>query len=64
MRKSLSLTAAAVLAISILIAPATAGIKHRPNNQGAGASQGIILQNHAKNRQLPPNPCKNKTACQ
>jgi hypothetical protein len=64
MSKCLVLAASSILAMSMLIAPATAGIKHRPNNQGAGASQGIILQNHAKNRQLPPNPCKNKSTCQ
>jgi len=53
------------VAMSAFAMPATACASMRV---ASGSSHAIILQNHAskptiKPRQLPPNPCKNKTAC-
>jgi hypothetical protein len=70
MRRTLSLAMTSVLALSALVMPATAGVdKLRAQNQAAGSNHAIILQNQAdgkttaKAKQLPPDPCKNKTAC-
>jgi hypothetical protein len=70
MRRTLSLAMTSVLALSALVMPAMAGVdKYRAKNQAAGSSHAIILQNQAdgkttaKAKQLPPDPCKNKTAC-
>jgi hypothetical protein len=70
MSRTLSLAVTCVLALSALVMSATADVdKLRANNQAAGSSHAIILQNEdagkttAKTKQLPPDPCKNKSAC-
>jgi hypothetical protein len=70
MRRTLSLAVTFVLALSALVMPATAGVdKLRAKNQTAGSSHAIILQNEgagkttAKTKQLPPDPCKDKSVC-
>jgi hypothetical protein len=65
MHKALSSAVMFAVAMSAFAMPATACASMRV---ASGSSHAIILQNHAskptiKPRQLPPNPCKNKTAC-